>query len=456
MIGIGPVQGKQLYLLKEKICQIKRTFQIAIGIALFCPSHYCWFWKTLKMYLLLSLFNNILIPVACASRIANFSDSSRNSYLTLNPFMDLARVLDIQPIYQHNSHSQHNDDLDISSTPDYFIKLYKSLSRSNGEGVGTPPYNADAIFGLMDNEKYSQRYYKFEIDETIDQSTIKSSEFHIYRLPRKSKARNKRDAGHLIIKLYLVTSPARKNTSYGNLYVGSQMVFISQYGWIILNLTDAMSKWVKEKIPNYGLYISIQNKDASLVSQSTVIFVQTSMRHMKRLQPIISIYTRQKSGIVNQNSEETDLSKAFENMDPRRYQKIYNGEFYVPPKRFKRSDPSETEDVVVERQKYCFLYPMKVDFDKMGWNQWIIGPQSFSAGICIGSCPYPLGQTYHPTNHAVVQSIWYNLNPNNDIIGPVCCSPHEFKTLRMLYYNNERVVALKSYDNMIIKSCGCK
>ena len=44
-----------------------------------------------------------------------------------------------------------------------------------------------------------------------------------------------------------------------------------------------------------GLYVTIQNTDGTYASQSTVIFAQKSMRHKRRLQPIVSIYTKQKS-----------------------------------------------------------------------------------------------------------------------------------------------------------------
>lgn len=51
----------------------------------------------------------------------------------------------------------------------------------------------------------------------------------------------------------------------------------------------------------------------------------------------------------------------------------------------------------------CRRVDMWVDFEQIGWDEWIIHPKRYNAYRCEGQCPTPLDETFSPTNHAYMQ-----------------------------------------------------
>lgn len=51
----------------------------------------------------------------------------------------------------------------------------------------------------------------------------------------------------------------------------------------------------------------------------------------------------------------------------------------------------------------CRKVDMWVDFDQIGWDEWIVHPKRYNAYRCEGQCPSPLDESFHPTNHAYMQ-----------------------------------------------------
>lgn len=51
----------------------------------------------------------------------------------------------------------------------------------------------------------------------------------------------------------------------------------------------------------------------------------------------------------------------------------------------------------------CRRVDLHVDFNQIGWGSWIVFPKKYNAYRCEGSCPGPLGEDLHPTNHAYMQ-----------------------------------------------------
>lgn len=56
-----------------------------------------------------------------------------------------------------------------------------------------------------------------------------------------------------------------------------------------------------------------------------------------------------------------------------------------------------------ERKPLCRRVDMWVDFEQIGWNEWIVHPKRYNAYRCEGECPVPLDESFKPTNHAYMQ-----------------------------------------------------
>lgn len=100
----------------------------------------------------------------------------------------------------------------------------------------------------------------------------------------------------------------------------------------------------------------------------------------------------------------------------------------------------------------CRRVDMWVDFDHIGWDEWIIHPKRYNAYRCEGECPIPLDESYSPTNHAYMQSLLRLHHP--DRVSCPSCVPTHLSPLSMFYYENDELT-LRHHEDMIVEECGC-
>ncbi|XP_003928684.1 nodal homolog [Saimiri boliviensis] len=105
-----------------------------------------------------------------------------------------------------------------------------------------------------------------------------------------------------------------------------------------------------------------------------------------------------------------------------------------------------------DRSQLCRKVKFQVDFNLIGWGSWIIYPKQYNAYRCEGECPNPVGEEFHPTNHAYIQSLLKRYQPHR--VPSPCCAPVKTKPLSMLYVDNGRVL-LDHHKDMIVEECGC-
>ncbi|XP_062307865.1 southpaw isoform X1 [Osmerus eperlanus] len=100
----------------------------------------------------------------------------------------------------------------------------------------------------------------------------------------------------------------------------------------------------------------------------------------------------------------------------------------------------------------CRKVDMWVDFEQIGWNEWIVYPKRYNAFRCEGECPTPVDESFQPTNHAYMQSLLRLYHPER--VSCPSCVPTRLSPLSMLYYENDDVV-LRHHEDMIVEECGC-
>ncbi|CAL8247748.1 unnamed protein product [Merluccius merluccius] len=101
----------------------------------------------------------------------------------------------------------------------------------------------------------------------------------------------------------------------------------------------------------------------------------------------------------------------------------------------------------------CRKVDMWVDFEQIGWDEWIVHPKRYNAYRCEGQCPTPLEESFQPTNHAYMQSLLRLHQPGR--VSCPSCVPTRLAPLSMLYYENDDVV-LRHHEDMIVEECGCR
>ncbi|XP_037536016.1 southpaw [Nematolebias whitei] len=100
----------------------------------------------------------------------------------------------------------------------------------------------------------------------------------------------------------------------------------------------------------------------------------------------------------------------------------------------------------------CRRVDMWVDFDHIGWDEWIVHPKRYNAYRCEGQCPSPLDESFSPTNHAYMQSLLRLHHP--DRASCASCVPTRLSPLSMLYYESDDLT-LRHHEEMLVEECGC-
>ena len=109
------------------------------------------------------------------------------------------------------------------------------------------------------------------------------------------------------------------------------------------------------------------------------------------------------------------------------------------------------------KKHLCERKDLYIDFEELGWGEWIVYPKRFNAYMCSGKCPSPVDQPYTPTNHAVMQSLLRLARRGNggEPVPKPCCVPSKLYPISMLYYEYGEIV-VRHHEGMIVDECGCR
>lgn len=207
------------------------------------------------------------------------------------------------------------------------------------------------------------------------------------------------------------------------------------HGWLEMNVTEALSKWISNGDSNKGLYIGA--------------YAVNRPDHEVKLDEI---------GLVNSKGDDE-------------YQPFmigyFKGQNFVKPvmhkNRSKRSAMNRRrksemvnpllDSRINDHTKSCQIQQLYVSFKDLKWQDWIIAPDGYGAYYCSGECNFPLTAHMNATNHAIVQTLVHLMQPAK--VPKPCCAPTKLSPISVLYYLDETNVNLKKYKNMVVKSCGC-
>jgi len=263
----------------------------------------------------------------------------------------------------------------------------------------------------------------FEIDEEVSQiSNIVRHQHEHLRLYDDGKLHFIHDI-HLPeveklnkAELLLDTTQFQPNSTFDAFMVGENGdVLISSVAGdseiIRIDLTEATSKWLSG-FPNNGVRLAINSQN-------------------KR---------------VRRNVEDFDEHSAT--------LLTYSSDGKGPTLSRSRRRSKKKSRLTRNRLEPCSREKMYIDFKSIKWTEFIVAPSGFDSYLCSGTCPYPLDAHLNHTNHAIFNSVVARLDPL-ETDGP-CCVPTELKPLTVLYIDNESRAVLRSYEDMVVESCGCR
>ncbi|XP_055386090.1 protein decapentaplegic [Condylostylus longicornis] len=219
------------------------------------------------------------------------------------------------------------------------------------------------------------------------------------------------------------------NTSY--LLLDTKTIYLNSSETLTLDVQSAVNRWLTSPNENNGLLIEVKTARKLKPAKHNHVRLRRSLDETDKewlpKQPLLFTYTddgRHKTRLVRDVSQRSKRAHHPRNGHHRRKNTI------------------------------CQRRPLYVDFNDVGWSDWIVAPPGYDAYYCQGDCPFPLTDHLNSTNHAVVQTLVNNITPAK--VPKACCIPTQLSAISMLYLNDQNQVVLKNYQDMTVVGCGCR
>lgn len=218
---------------------------------------------------------------------------------------------------------------------------------------------------------------------------------------------------------------------------------------ILLNNTDILSfdvqpaveRWLATPKANHGLLIEVRTSSELKPAPHHHVRLRRSLNEHDDLwlhkQPILYAYTDDQR-FTQHVRERRDVSSKSSHHHHKR------------PKRQNKRRANKR----IAHHEACQRKPLYVDFSEVGWADWIVAPNGYDAYYCGGECPKIMSVEFNTTNHAILQQMINQNNPEK--VPKACCVPTQLAPISMLYLNEENHVVLKSYQDMAVVGCGCR
>ncbi|KAK9530752.1 hypothetical protein VZT92_012236 [Zoarces viviparus] len=320
--------------------------------------------------------------------------------------------------------------------PQFMLDLFNAVTVSDGSPKGQKEIlEGNIVRSFEDKGHAGERFHFFNLSSFSREERMIKAEFRWFRKKQKFFLGKSYGPHFYKVDLYEVLD-SRVKPWRGNL-ITSRLVPLYTQGWEVFNITQTVSKWIRNSQENNGILVV-----TTLPSGSWMESVVSSSKRNGELtgtNAYLVIFSDDgRTGASNQSYLGQAQPAAPEPYDHR--------------SRRRRASPGFLPH---GRSQSCQRVPLFVDFEEIGWSGWIISPRGYNAYHCKGSCPFPLGGNLRATNHATVRSIIHALKLSSDEVGAPCCVPDRLQSISLLYFDDEENVVLKQYDDMVALSCGC-
>ncbi|XP_073684867.1 nodal-related 2 [Garra rufa] len=356
---------------------------------------------------------------------------------------------------KHNSHGTRNmasrtERSHRHRLPTYMMHLYRNFKLNQTRPVeNTEHEQADTIKSILSKSLTNEdRHYvtHFDLSSVLSERQIQAAELRI-RIPKETHQANVTvEIRHQQDVPCHQRGVCLENQSLGRLSESS-LISVS-YHWRVYNVTDLLLNWIGPKLSErirlktkrslrHALQAANKSTDGIRHRAMLLIFSHTVSEQGEQDRASL-LHTAEKSKFLfNTEGKEVRRDKPHKSKRGRRGQPMRNPE------------PLRSQ---AEKSSMCRRVDMHVDFNQIGWGSWIVFPKKYNAYRCEGSCPNPLGEDLHPTNHAYMQSLLKYYHPSR--VSAACCAPTKMSPLSMLYYENGELI-LRHHEDMVVEECGC-
>ncbi|XP_017758166.1 PREDICTED: inhibin beta C chain-like isoform X3 [Eufriesea mexicana] len=188
------------------------------------------------------------------------------------------------------------------------------------------------------------------------------------------------------------------------------VVFPNEEGWVKADVSFTLKKWVEDLRLNHAIQVSCST--CSIDRDTAPVSVEQTLK------PFLVMHT---SPLPQKNR----------------------------PKRNSNCLPE---------MKECCRDELYINFEDIGWSDWILHPSGYHAYFCRGSCSSAASLTISGSAYSNV--IRRLLAKNGNAIyrkGEIvpCCSPTQLSPIQLLYVDSNNTITQKTLPNMVVEACGC-
>ncbi|XP_075395417.1 bone morphogenetic protein 8B [Tenrec ecaudatus] len=330
-----------------------------------------------------------------------------------------------------------------ASAPLFMLDLYHAMARDDDDD-GRPERSlgrADLVMSFVNmverdhalgHHEPHWKEFRFDLTPIPAGEAVTAAEFRIYKLPSPDHANQT-----LHVSMFEVV-PEQSNRESDLFFLDLQTLRAGDEGWLVLDVTAASDRWLLTRNKDLGLRLYVETEDGHSVDPGLAGLLGRQAPGPK--QPFVVTFFRASPS----PSRTSRAVRPLKRRPPKRTNEL------PQPNRL----PGVFDDVHGSGgRQVCRRHELYVSFQDLGWLDWVIAPQGYSAFYCEGECSFPLDSCMNATNHAILQSLVHLMKP--DAVPKACCAPTKLSATSVLYYDSSNNVILRKHRNMVVKACGC-
>ncbi|XP_054576441.1 bone morphogenetic protein 8A [Eptesicus fuscus] len=333
-----------------------------------------------------------------------------------------------------------------ASAPLFMLDLYHAMAGDDDDDGGPRERRlgrADLVMSFVNmveldrspgHQEPHWKEFRFDLTQIPAGEAVTAAEFRIYKLP----------SAHLLNRTLHVSMfevvRERANRESDLFFLDLQTLRAEDEGWLVLDVTAASDHWLLNRSKDLGLRLYMETEDGHSVDPGLAGLL--GRRAPRAKQPFVVTFFRAspspspiRAPRAVRPLRRRLLKKTNELPQPNKLPGIFDG-----------AHGSHGRQV-------CRRHELYVSFQDLGWLDWVIAPQGYSAYYCEGECSFPLDSCMNATNHAIVQSLVHLMKP--DAVPKACCAPTKLSATSVLYYDSSNNVILRKHRNMVVQACGC-
>ncbi|NWW52089.1 BMP8A protein, partial [Pedionomus torquatus] len=233
--------------------------------------------------------------------------------------------------------------------------------------------------------------FRFDLTQVPTGESVTAAEFRIYKARGVTRHAN----NTLHVSIYEIAAE-HSNRESDLFLLDVQDLRAGTEGWLVFDVTAASNHWLVDRKYNLGLRLYVETDDGKPTCSEEVPNPQElELPHPpSRVPRWAAVCVCRKGG-----SSPVRVTRAAR--PPRRRQHKKTNDLPHPNKL-----PGIFDDIhTTDGRQVCRRHELYVSFQDLGWLDWVIAPQGYSAYYCEGECAFPLDSCMNATNHAILQSL---------------------------------------------------